>query len=105
MTITTTQADGITTLKVEGDLLIGGVADAKSAIIAALAAGGDIHLDLSEIGNSDTAGLQLLLMARASARTQGKRFETTSSSPTSFRAAVERAGIPVACFECQEGTR
>ena len=52
------------------------VADAKPELVAALAAGGNIALDLSELGECDTAGIQLLLMACASARAKGRRLQT-----------------------------
>jgi anti-anti-sigma regulatory factor len=104
MTITTSQTDGMTILKVGGDLLIGNVTESKPAIVAALAMSGDLRLDLSEIGECDTAGMQLLLMARASARAQGKRFFTTALT-SSFQAIVARIGILPEYFECQEGTR
>jgi anti-sigma B factor antagonist/stage II sporulation protein AA (anti-sigma F factor antagonist) len=103
MNITTNQENGKLVIKIEGDLLIAGVADAKPLITSALAAGQEILLDLSDVGECDTAGIQLLLMARASALAQGKRLVTSSQS-ASFRAAVERIGVPVGCFECMEGT-
>jgi anti-sigma B factor antagonist len=96
--ITTTQADGRATLRIEGDLRIASVADAKREHVAGLAACGAIQLDLSEIGQCDTAGIQLLLMTCASARANGKEFELIGPT-ASFRAALGRVGIPVECFE------
>jgi anti-anti-sigma regulatory factor len=98
MPITTTHAEGLATITVEGGLLIGGVADGKPAIVAALAAAGEILLDLDGIDGCDTAGIQLLLMIRASARIQGKRLTTTPLSGA-FQTALARRGIPLSCFE------
>jgi len=103
MKITTTQADGKTVIKIEGDLRLPTVAEAKPEIVAALAKGEDIQLDLGEVGECDTAGMQLLLMVRASAHAQGKRLAITARS-AAFLLAVEHAGIPVGCFEFREGT-
>ncbi len=103
MKITTSQVDGTSTIKITGDLVIGGVAEAKPEIVAALAAGRDIRLDLGEVDDCDTAGVQLLLMARASVRGQGKRLTTIARS-ASFQAALDRIGIPAGGFDFQEGT-
>jgi anti-sigma B factor antagonist len=98
--ITTTQADGRSALRIEGDLRIASVADAKAEIVAAFAACGAVQLDLSELGQCDTAGIQLLLMASVSARASGKGFELIGHTAL-FRAALDRVGIPVECFEVQ----
>ena len=103
MKITTRRTDDGSTIKIEGDLVIAGVAEAKPEIVAALAGARDIRLDLSAINDCDTAGVQLLLMARASARLQGKRLATVARS-ASFVEAVERIGIPVGWFDRHEGT-
>ena len=70
--------------RIEGDLRLAGVADAKPALVAALAAGGDVQLDLSALGDCDTAGVQLLLMAGASARAKGKRLRHDRRIPPHF---------------------
>jgi anti-sigma B factor antagonist len=98
--ITTTQADGRSALRIEGDLRIASVADAKPELVATLAACSTIQLDLSELDQCDTAGIQLLLMASASARASGKGFELIGDTAL-FRAALDRVGIPVECFDVQ----
>jgi len=103
MKITTRRTDNGSTIKIEGDLVIASVAEAKPEIVAALAGARDIRLDLSAIDDCDTAGVQLLLMARASARLQGKRLATIARS-ASFAEAVERIGIPAGWFDSHEGT-
>jgi anti-anti-sigma regulatory factor len=98
MRIKLTQADGRTILRIEGDLRIDGVADAKQELSAALAAGGEFQLDLGGLGECDTAGMQLLLMTSASARANGRRCATIGHTPA-FRAALDRIGIPAGCFD------
>jgi hypothetical protein len=77
---------------------IGGVADAKPELSAALATGSDIQLDLGALGECDTAGIQLLLVTSASARVNGGRCVTIAHTPA-FRAALDRIGVPAGCFE------
>jgi anti-sigma B factor antagonist len=91
--ITTTQADGKALLKIAGELRIASVADAKPAILASLADSSEIQLDLSEVDQCDTAGIQLLLMACASARASGKSFATLGHT-AALQTALTRAGIP-----------
>ncbi|MGA7713054.1 MAG: STAS domain-containing protein [Rhizomicrobium sp.] len=98
MDITNTQVEDTSIVKIEGDLLIGCVAQAKPKIVAALAAGDKVLLDLGNLGECDTAGIQLLLMARASARSQSKSLFVTANS-TSFLTTLERVGIPADVFE------
>ena len=100
MKITNTQMDGKSVVKIEGDLRIGSVADAKAELVAILAANNDIQLDLSDIGQCDTAGIQLLLMTRASAGAAGNALITIGDTPA-FRAALARLGIAAECFEAQ----
>jgi len=103
MQISTTEAEGSSTIKIEGDLLISCVAEAKPQLEDALGATGDIRLDLGALGEIDTAGLQLLLMLHASARKKSRRLVIVAR-PATFSAALERIGIPVGHFPYQEGT-
>lgn len=97
MHITTTQAGGKITIRIEGDLAIAEVAAAKAELVAALASGSALELDLGDIGACDTAGVQLLLMVRASARGQGKSLAAPRQSPA-FQASLDRVGIPTGLF-------
>jgi anti-anti-sigma factor len=98
MKITTARVDGTAIVSIAGELRIATVADAKPGLVAALATCDEIQVDLSGIAQCDTAGIQLLLMACASARAKGKRF-ATMNHPAWFGAALERVGIPLDCFE------
>ncbi len=101
MQITLGQADGMSVLRIAGDLRIASVAEAKPDLVALLAAGTDTLFDLSMLGECDTAGIQLLLMTCASLRAKGRRCVTTGAT-AAFQAALDRIGIPVACFEPQD---
>ena len=95
MKITTSQVDGTAIIGIAGDLRIATVADAKPELVAALAVCGAIQVDLNDIGQIDTAGIQLLLMICASTRAKGQSFAVVGQSD-SFRAALDRVGIPAA---------
>ena len=100
MQIKVTQTDGRSVVTIAGDLRIGSVADAKPDLVSVLATGSAIQLDLTGLGECDTAGLQLLLMACASARAKNQGFATIGHT-AAFRTALDRAGIPVQCLESQ----
>lgn len=104
MKITTTPFDGKSVIKVEGDLQISFVAAAKPDFLAVLDTEGDLLFDLSDVGECDTAGVQLLLMVLKSAKAKGNRRVTFSHS-ASFQAAADRIGIPAECFEYEKETR
>ncbi len=98
MKITCTELGGAAIITFEGDLLIDGVADAKPELVAAMGASKDIRLDLGGIRACDTAGLQLLLLARASARARGAKIQLIAR-PASFNTAADRIGIPSGAFD------
>jgi anti-anti-sigma factor len=54
----------------------------KEQLLAALAATEDLELDLSGVGEMDTAGLQLLLLLKREVLQQGKRLTIISHSPS-----------------------
>jgi anti-anti-sigma regulatory factor len=97
MRIMITEADGVSIVRIAGDLRIGGVAEAKSALVALLASGDDIRLDLGALEDCDTAGIQLLLMTAASVCAKGRKCSTISATDA-FQAALNRVGIPVQYF-------
>jgi anti-sigma B factor antagonist len=94
MEITITQTDGMMMLGILGDLRIATVADAKAQLVPVVAAWEEIQVDLSGVGQCDTAGIQLLLMVCASARAKGKRL-ATSGHTNSLRLTLDRIGISV----------
>lgn len=61
---TQTAADGATRLAIDGDLTIYHAAEIKQRLVDGLRAGTALELDLSHIGEMDTAGFQLLALAK-----------------------------------------
>lgn len=56
--------DAVNRLAIEGELTIYTAAELKEKIGALLSAGNAIEIDLAQVGEIDTAGLQLLLLAQ-----------------------------------------
>lgn len=53
----------------------------KAQLLQALAAASELELDLSQVGDMDTAGLQLLIMLKREAQQQGKQLSLQGHSP------------------------
>ncbi|MEJ2630433.1 MAG: STAS domain-containing protein [Acidihalobacter sp.] len=61
-------------LEFEGDLTVYEVAEVKPTLIEALKKHDAVECCLDGVGEIDTAGMQLLIMARLEATTEGKRL-------------------------------
>ena len=61
---TQTTTEGSTRLTVDGDLTIYHAAEIKQRLIDGIRAGDVLELDLSHVGEMDTAGFQLLALAK-----------------------------------------
>jgi anti-sigma B factor antagonist len=76
----------VRSLGLAGELTIQTAAEEKAGLLAFLdvttAEGADVELDLSDVTELDTAGVQLLLMAKREARAQGRRLRVSASSQT-----------------------
>jgi len=67
-------------MEFEGELTVHNAADRRGALLAMIDADGDLDLDLSAVTELDTAGLQLLLLARREAAHLGGRLTVTAAS-------------------------
>jgi ABC-type transporter Mla MlaB component len=92
-----TQTDGILRVECQSELCVMDVAQARDEILPLLPGCTGIMLELADIAECDTAGIQFLLMLRASAQAASIPL---SASPLSlcFQDAIDRAGIPAFCF-------
>ncbi len=68
-------------LFIEGDLTIRRVQEMKDAILARLAQSQALEIDLAGITEIDTAGVQLLLLARRAAQAGRKELQLVAPSP------------------------
>ena len=71
----------MTGLALGDELTIVTAAQTRDRITPYLAAATDLELDLSEVSDIDTAGLQLLLMARREAERRGATVTLADPSP------------------------
>lgn len=67
-------------LKVNGELTIANALVMKKEILDALTASDNVVIDLRSVNEIDTAGLQLLILARRESLWQGKQLTFSSSS-------------------------
>lgn len=79
--ITQAAADGATRTRVEGDLNIYHAAGIKQHLIDGVRASTLLELDLSHVGEMDTAGLQLLVLAKRESQNLGHELRIVSHSP------------------------
>jgi anti-anti-sigma factor len=70
-----------TLLFIEGDLTIRRVQEMKDLILARLAQSQALEVDLAGVTEIDTAGVQLLLMARRAAQASKKELRLVAHSP------------------------
>jgi len=68
-------------IAITGELTIYTALELKDQLLAALSATEALELDLSEVGEIDAAGLQLLVMIKQQAAVSGKALSVTGHSP------------------------
>lgn len=81
-----------TRLPLSGPLTIYTAADSKPLLMEPLAAGVTLALELAEVDEFDSAGLQLLLLAQREARSLGGALELIDPSPA-ITELLELAGL------------
>jgi anti-sigma B factor antagonist len=71
----------MTSLRIEGELTIYRAAELKQTLLAAVAANEAVEVDLSQVSEFDSAGLQLLLLAKREAGATGRSLRLVDHSP------------------------
>jgi anti-anti-sigma regulatory factor len=92
-----------TCVRLRGQLTAGGLGEAQAALVESFARPGDACCDIGAIDACDTAGLQLLLSAAATARVQSRRLRIHGASSAVFD-AVSRIGLDVSAIGWSEGS-
>lgn len=67
-------------LRIEGEWTIYRAAELKPGLLAALAAAPALELNLAAVTELDSAGVQLLMLAKEAARAAGKRLRLAAHS-------------------------
>ena len=75
-------------LSISEDLTIYNALEQKQKLLAALEGDGDLELNLSQVGEMDTAGLQLLILLKMEAQRAGKSVRIVSHSQA-VRSTIE----------------
>ena len=76
-----TTTDGATRLTLDGDLSIYHAVEIKKRLIDGIRAGTTLELDLSRVGEMDTAGFQLLALAKRESKKTGNSLRIVGHSP------------------------
>ena len=69
------------TLRLDGELTIYRAAELKPLIIDALQPGGTLEIDLAGVSEIDSAGVQLLMLAKREAQARGGELHLCGHSP------------------------
>ncbi|MBF0606953.1 MAG: STAS domain-containing protein [Candidatus Magnetobacterium sp. LHC-1] len=69
-------------LTVDGEMTIVNAVELKKAFVDSLASCSEMELDLSKVNEFDSAGFQLLLALKLTARKQNKGVRVTAHSPS-----------------------
>ncbi|MDP2824721.1 MAG: STAS domain-containing protein [Sulfuritalea sp.] len=78
---TQTTADGATRLTIDGDLSIYHAVEIKQRLIDGIRAGRVLELDLSHVGEMDTAGFQLLALTKRESQSLGHALRIVGHGP------------------------
>jgi anti-anti-sigma factor len=70
-------AASVVTVQVTGELTIHAAAEQKARLVGALEQADGLRLDLAQVSELDSAGLQILLLLRREAAAAGKAFSLT----------------------------
>jgi anti-anti-sigma factor len=80
MPIRTETQDGLTRLHIEGDMTIYTAAELKAGLMPCMTQPGEWEIDLSGVSEIDSAGLQLLLLAKREAARRASPLRLTRHS-------------------------
>jgi anti-anti-sigma factor len=87
------ESEMLSLLRLQGDVTISSAAELKNLLLAALARGKDIHVDLSCVTEVDVTALQLLWAAEREAKGSGIEFTLAGPMPEDVAAALAAAGF------------
>ncbi|MCX8087171.1 MAG: STAS domain-containing protein [Rhodocyclaceae bacterium] len=78
---TQTTTDGALHLILDGPMTIYNASEIKAQLLNALKSASILELDLSHVGEMDTAGFQLLVLAKQESLREGKTLRIVAHSP------------------------
>jgi anti-anti-sigma factor len=84
MTISIKASNGVCHVRVTGEMTIYHAAEMTRELLPCLNRGKEVEIDLSEVSEIDTAGFQLLLLAKREAAKVGKPLRLVAHSPATL---------------------
>lgn len=84
MTISIETNDGICRASVSGEMTIYHAAEMKEELLPCVARSREVEINLSGVSEMDTAGFQLLLLAKREAAAAGKPLRLVAHSPATL---------------------
>jgi anti-sigma B factor antagonist len=81
MTVSTEKVNGLCKMRIEGGMTIFNVIDLKRDLLDTLNDSSELEIDLSQVNELDTAGLQLLILTKREYAALSKSFKIISYSP------------------------
>lgn len=102
--------EGHRQLRIEGDMNIYSAPELKRQLLDHLGADAELEINLSQVGEIDTAGFQVLCLAKREAVKSGKTLRLTSHSPAVLEVMdlynmAAYFGDPVVIARTQKKTR
>jgi anti-anti-sigma factor len=91
--ITLDQSEGVCLLRLEGEIKIASAAELKRLLLQALAARGELRVDLEHATDVDVTALQLLWAAGREARASGTGFRLVGSVPKEVLMTANETGF------------
>lgn len=79
--ITSTTIDGLCHVRIRGDMTIYNAAECRALLLQCLQSCREAELDLSEVNDIDSAGIQLLIQAKREGAAFGKPVRLVAHSP------------------------
>jgi anti-sigma B factor antagonist len=84
MTIHVEKDGTLSRVSIDGELTIYAAAELKPKLLAPLSESAEIEVNLSQVGEMDAAGLQLLILAKREATAKGKALRLVGHSPAAL---------------------
>jgi ABC-type transporter Mla MlaB component len=92
-------SEGISLIRIEGDVNIAMAAEMKDLLVKALSSGKDMHLSMASAAELDVTALQLLYAADREAAKSGMKLTLDDHVPEEIFSAMTDAGFAMFQFQ------
>ena len=91
--VTFDQSQGMSVIRLEGEIDIASAAELKKVLLQALATGAEVRLDVERATELDVTALQLLWAAERAAKGSGRTIAVVGEVPAEILVAAREAGL------------